>query len=78
MITKITFIGTNHATEHLRDKTFDCSIHHIGEDMHQIFIEAEKKSFLLDIKGCIIQDNVQIHGILQDGDSVGRVAIQLS
>jgi hypothetical protein len=78
MTTKIQFIGTNDLFSHLRGKSFDCSIEYVGNDMHQIFIPAENKFMLLDIKGCMIEDGVQLHGILQDGDSVGRVAIQLS
>jgi len=78
MTTKIQFIGTNDLFSHLRDKTFDCSIEYVGNDMHEIFIPAENKSMLLDIKGCMIQNGVQLHGILQEENNVGRVAIQLS
>ena len=77
MTTKVNFIGVNPIFEHYRNKTFDCSIEHVGDDMHEIFIAAENKTLLLDVKGCMIQNNVQLHGILQDGDSVGRVAIAL-
>ena len=46
--------------------------------MHEIFIRAENKTLLFDVKSCVIQNAVQLHGILQEGSSVGRVAIQLN
>jgi len=78
MTTNITFIGANSLFDHLRGKSFDCSIEYVGENMHEIFIPAENKSLLFDVKDCIIQNAVQLHGILQDDSSVGRVAIQLN
>lgn len=78
MTTNITFVGTNQIFDHWRGKSFDCSIEYVGDDMHEIFIRAENKTLLFDVKSCVIQNAVQLHGILQEGGSVGRVVIQLN
>jgi hypothetical protein len=83
MITTITFIGANSATEHLLGKTFAAEILCLGKDgedqmynMH--LLKFDDKDYLLDIKEARVYDNVILFGILQDGGKVGRVAIQLN
>ena len=78
MTTNITFIGSNGMFADWLGKSFDCSIEYVGDNMHEIFIRAENKTLLFDVKDCIIQNAVQLHGILQEGSNVGRVAIQLN
>jgi len=77
MTTNITLAATNSIFDHWKGKSFDCSIEYVGGDMHEIFIPAENKTLLFDIKSCVIQNAVQLHGILQEGSNVGRVVIQL-
>lgn len=78
MTTNIAFIGTNQIFDYRRGKSFDCSIEYVGGNMHEIFIPAENKTLILNVKECIIQNAVQLHGILQEDSSVGRVVIQLN
>jgi hypothetical protein len=77
MKTTITFIGTNSATEHLRDKTFAAEINCLGDMANMHRLKFDDKECILDVKEVKVYDNVILFGILQDGGKVGRVAIQL-
>lgn len=81
MKTAIQFIGTNDIFADLRGKTFAAEIMAISavtEDSNLHVITTPDSEYLFDIKDTKVLDFVVLHGILQNKDSVGRVAIQLS
>jgi len=81
MKTTLTFIGTNSALDYLRDKSFDAEIHCLNaiaeENSNMHVIKTPDSEYLFDLKDTKVLDFVVLQGILQDGESVGRVAIQL-
>lgn len=82
MKTTIKFVGTNSLFDHLRDKSFDAEIHCLSalaeENSNMHVIKTPDAEYLFDLKDTKVLDFVVLQGILQDKDSVGRVAIQLS
>lgn len=77
MTTKIHFAGTNSIFEELRGKTFDATITCCGGTMHEIFVAETNTKYLFDIKDFSIHNHIQLQGYLQQGENLGKAAIDI-
>lgn len=82
MTKTIQFIGVNGYLEHLRDKKVECVVSFLGHEsayegtnMHELY--TDDGTYLFDIKGCVIDGGIFLHGILQDKETIGKAAIQI-
>lgn len=82
MKSTLSIIGVNSALEHLRNKTFAGEIISFGpdspyKDAQMFLIKDGEKQYIFELKNTTILDSIVLAGILQDGETFGKAAIQI-
>ena len=82
MKTTLKIVGVNSILEYLRNKSFDGEIVSFPQGSpfppSMTLIKDGEKEYLFDVKETQILDKVTLVGILQDGQTTGKAAIEIN